>query len=160
MNKLRLGLSTCGFLGLIPVAPGTFGTLGGVAIAWGLARTDYFLLWVLLAAGAIYLLGRSLGSWAEEYAGAKDPGFFVLDEVVGYLVTVAWIGGLSLLALLLAFCTFRFFDVVKPPPVRNIERVGGGDGIMLDDVAAGVYGLVLVMAPARLLIDAPWSVGG
>lgn len=160
MNKLRLGLSTCGFLGLIPVAPGTFGTLGGVAIAWGLARTDYFLLWVLLAAGAIYLLGRSLGSWAEEYAGAKDPGFFVLDEVVGYLVTVAWIGGPSPLALLLAFCAFRFFDVVKPPPVRNIERVGGGDGIMLDDVAAGVYGLVLVMAPARLLIDAPWSVGG
>ncbi len=160
MNKLRLGLSTCGFLGLIPVAPGTFGTLGGVAIAWALARTEYFLLWVLLAAGAIYLLGRSLGSWAEEYAGGKDPGFFVLDEVVGYLVTVAWIGGPSPLALLLAFCAFRFFDVVKPPPVRNIERVGGGDGIMLDDVAAGVYGLVLVMAPARLLIDAPWSVGG
>jgi len=160
VNKLRLGLSTCGFLGLIPVAPGTFGTLGGVAIAWALARTEYFLLWVLLAAGAIYLLGRSLGSWAEEYAGGKDPGFFVLDEVVGYLVTVAWIGGPSPLALLLAFCAFRFFDVVKPPPVRNIERVGGGDGIMLDDVAAGVYGLVLVMAPARLLIDAPWSVGG
>lgn len=160
MNRLRLALSTCGFLGLSPVAPGTFGTLGGVLIAWALSRTEHFLLWVLLAAGATYLLGRSLGSWAEEYAEREDPGFFVLDEVVGYLITVAWIGGPSPLALLLAFCAFRFFDVLKPPPVRNLERIGGGDGIMLDDVAAGVYGLVLVMAPARLLIDAPWSVGG
>jgi len=160
VNRLRLALVTCGFLGLSPVAPGTFGTLGGVLIAWALAGTEHFLLWVLLAAGGVYLLGRSLGSWAEEYAGREDPGFFVLDEVVGYLITVAWVGGPSPLALLLAFCAFRFFDVLKPPPVRNVERIGGGDGIMLDDVAAGVYGLVLVMAPARLLIDAPWRVGG
>jgi phosphatidylglycerophosphatase A len=160
LKTLRLALSTCGFLGLIPIAPGTFGTLGGVLIAWALSGADHFLLWVLLAAVALYLLGRSLGDWAEEYAGGKDPGFFVLDEVVGYLITVAWIGGPSPLALFVAFCAFRFFDIVKPPPVRNIERLGGGDGIMLDDVAAGVYGLVLVMVPARLLIDVPWTVGG
>jgi phosphatidylglycerophosphatase A len=159
VNVLRLGLVTCGFLGSIPFAPGTFGTLGGVAIAWALAGTEFFLLWVLLAAAAIYLLGRSLGSWAEEYAGGKDPGFFVLDEVVGYLVCVAWIRGPSPLALLLAFCAFRFFDILKPPPVSRLERIGGGDGIMLDDVAAGVLGLILVMVPARLLIEAPWSVG-
>ena len=154
---MRLGLATCGFLGMMPFAPGTFGTLGGVAIAWALAGTHWFSLWVLLAAIAVYVLGRSLGDWAEQHAGRKDPGWFVLDEVVGYLVTVAWMEGPSPLALLTAFCAFRFFDIAKPPPVRRFERIGGGDGIMLDDVVAGLYGFLLVMLPLRLLVDAPWS---
>ena len=98
-----------------------------------------------------------LGEWAEAYAGGKDPQFFVLDEVAGYLLTIWWFEGPSLLALFTAFCAFRFFDIVKPPPVRNVERVGGGAGIVLDDLVAGVYGLVVVMVPARLLIDAPWG---
>jgi phosphatidylglycerophosphatase A len=157
MDRFKLALATCGFLGLIPVAPGTFGTLGGVVIAWALAGTEWFLLWVLLAALSVYLLGRSLGAWAERYAGKKDPGWFVLDEVVGYLIVVAWVQGPSLLALLTAFCAFRFFDIAKPPPVRRFERIGGGDGIMLDDVVAGIYGLALVMLPLRLLVDAPWT---
>ncbi len=160
MTRLRLWLATCGFLGLIPVAPGTFGTLGGVAIAWALADTELFGLWALLAAAVLYLLGRSLGDWAERHAGKKDPGWFVLDEVVGYLVTVAWLEGPTALTLLTAFCAFRFFDITKPPPVRRFERIGGGDGIMLDDVVAGLYGWLLVMLPLRLFVDAPWSVGG
>lgn len=160
MNHLRLGLATCGFLGLAPVAPGTFGTLGGVLIAWLLAGTSAFGLWALLAAAGVYLLGRSLGEWAERHSGRKDPGWFVLDEVAGYLVTVAWFEGPSPLALLTAFCAFRFFDITKPPPVRRVERIGGGDGIMLDDIVAGLYGFLLVMLPLRLLVDAPWGVGG
>jgi phosphatidylglycerophosphatase A len=160
VNRLRLGLATCGFLGLVPVAPGTFGTLGGVLIAWALAETTWFGLWVLLAAAGVYALGRSLGDWAERHAGRKDPGWFVLDEVVGYLITVAWVGGPSPLALLTAFCAFRFFDITKPPPVRRFERIGGGDGIMLDDVVAGLYGWLIVMLPLRLFVDAPWGVGG
>ena len=157
MNQLRLALATSLYLGLVPVAPGTFGTLGGVAIAWALAGTQQYLLWSLLAAALLYLVGRSLGAWAEERGGGKDPGWFVLDEVVGYLVTVAWIGGPSLLALLTAFCAFRFFDIVKPWPVKRFERVPGGDGIMLDDVVAGLWALLAVMLPLRLLVDAPWT---
>lgn len=160
MNTLKLFLVSSGFLGCSPVAPGTVGTLGGVLIAWALARTSPFLLWVLLAAAAVYLVGRALGPWAEAYAGKKDPGIFVLDEVVGYLITVAWLEGPSLLALVVAFFVFRFFDVFKPRLARRAEHIPGGDGILLDDVVAGVYGLVLVMLPARLLIDAPWTVGG
>lgn len=160
MNTLKLFLVSSGFLGCSPVAPGTVGTLGGVLIAWALAGTSPFLLWALLAAAIVYLVGRSLGPWAEAYAGEKDPGIFVLDEVVGYLITVAWIEGPSLLALVVAFFVFRFFDVLKPRLARRAEHIPGGDGILLDDVIAGVYGLVLVMLPARLLIDAPWTVGG
>ena len=93
----------------------------------------------------------------ERYAGKKDPGIFVLDEVVGYLITVAWIAGPSPLTLVVGFFVFRFFDVFKPRLARRLERIPGGDGILLDDVVAGLYGLVLVMLPARLLIDAPWN---
>jgi len=95
-----------------------------------------------------------LGDWAEEYAGKKDPGIFVVDEVIGYLVTVLWMQGPSLLALTVAFFVFRFFDIFKPPPARRMERLGGGDGILLDDVIAGCYGLV-VMALGRWLFLSP-----
>lgn len=157
MNRLKYALATCGFLGASPVAPGTFGTLGGVAIAWLLSGTEQFQLWILVAAAIVTFVGIALGEWAEVYAEGKDPQFFVLDEVAGYLLTIWWFEGPSLLTLFVAFCAFRFFDIVKPPPIRKVERVGGGAGIVLDDLVAGVYGLVLVMVPARLLIDAPWN---
>ena len=160
MNRLRLFAVSCGFLGCSPFAPGTVGTLGGVAIAWALSGTSGYLYWSLAACAALYLLGRALGPWSERYTGKKDPGVFVLDEVIGYLITVAWFRGPSPAALFLAFFVFRFFDIVKPPPARRLERLGGGDGILLDDVVAGLYGLVLVMLPARLWIDLPWTVGG
>ena len=160
---LRLAIVSCGFLGCSPVAPGTFGTLGGVAIAWALAGTDWFLLWTLRGRGRALpmIVGRSLGDpGRSSYAGKKDPGIFVLDEVVGYLVTVAWLEGPSYLTLAVAFFVFRFFDVFKPKLARRMESIPGGDGILLDDVVAGVYGLVLVMIPARLLLDdLPWTVG-
>ena len=160
MNRLKLGLVSCAFLGCAPVAPGTFGTLGGVVIAWALSRTELYLLWSLLVSALLYLVGRALGPWSERYAGRKDPGIFVLDEVIGYLITVAWIRGPSLLALAVAFLVFRVFDVWKPGLARRMERIPGGDGILLDDVVAGVYGLVFVMLPARLLLDYPWTVTG
>jgi phosphatidylglycerophosphatase A len=159
VKLLKLFLVSAGFLGCSPVAPGTFGTLAGVLIAWALSGQPNYLLWTLAAAAVCYAVGRALGPWAEAYAGKKDPGIFVLDEVVGYLITVAWLAGPSLLALAVAFFVFRFFDVVKPGLARRAERIPGGDGILLDDVVAGVYGLVLVMLPARLLLDVPWTVG-
>lgn len=159
MNWLKLGIVSCCYLGCSPFAPGTVGTLGGVAIACALRNQEHYLAWSLAAAALLYLLGRSLGTWAEQYAGRKDPGIFVLDEVVGYLVTVAWIGGPSYLSLAVAFFVFRFFDVFKPKLARKMEHIPGGDGILLDDVVAGLYGLA-VMALARVLIPLPWSIGG
>ena len=96
--------------------------------------------------------------WAEAHAG-KDPGFYVIDEVIGYLITVAWVGGPSPLALVVAFVIFRFFDILKPPPVRWFERIPGGDGILLDDVVAGIYGLgVMAILRLTLLEPAAWLV--
>jgi phosphatidylglycerophosphatase A len=158
VNALRLGIVSCGYLGCSPFAPGTVGTLGGVALAWALGFTQPFLLWLLVACALIYVIGRSLGDWAEAHAGKKDPGFFVLDEVLGYLVTVAWIAPPTPLTLVVGFCVFRYFDIFKPKPARRLEALGGGDGILLDDVVAGIYAWVVLTA-ARLLSGDPslWS---
>lgn len=159
MNRLRLAVVSFGFLGCSPFAPGTAGTLGGVLLAFLLRNTPAYPLWTLAICALIYLVGRSLGRWAEIYAGRKDPGIFVLDEVIGYLITVAWSRGPSLLALAVGFFAFRFFDVFKPPPARTLEHIPGGDGILLDDVVAGIYAFA-VMALARLLIPADWVAAG
>lgn len=153
MNRLAYALSTCFWLGAAPVAPGTFGTLGGVAIAFGLAFTSHYLLGVCVAVGALYVVGRKLGDWAEKNAAGKDPGFFVLDEVIGYLITVAWVAPPSLLTLVVGFVLFRFFDVLKPPPVRWFERFRGGDGIILDDIAAGIYGFFVLWLLRVLVLE-------
>jgi len=160
MDRLKLFLVSSGFLGCSPWAPGTVGTLGGVLLAWALSGTGNYLVWTLVACAVVYAVGRSLGDWSERYAGQKDPGIFVLDEVLGYLVTVAWTTGPSYLTLVVGFFVFRFFDIFKPGPARRMERIPGGDGILLDDLVAGLFGLVLVMLPARLLLDLPWTVGG
>lgn len=142
----------------MPVAPGTFGTLGGVAIAWAFASSASYLYWVLGACVLLYVVGRSLGDWAEKHARGKDPQFFVIDEVIGYLITVLWTTGPSLVTLIVGFCVFRFFDITKPSLVRKAESLPGGDGILMDDVVAGLYGLV-VMALARSLLgdDSLWA---
>ena len=158
-DKLKLALVSFGFLGCSPFAPGTFGTLGGVLIAWLLKDTAWFPLWVALACLALYAATLPLGPWSERYAGKKDPGIFVVDEVIGYLITIAWMKGPSLVALAVAFFVFRFFDILKPWPCRRMEKIGGGHGILLDDVLAGVWGLLVIMLPARLLLDSlMWTV--
>ena len=158
MNRLKLGIISFGYLGCSPVAPGTVGTLGGVLLAWLLAPTENYLLWVLLACAATYLVGRMLAPWAERESG-KDPQTFVLDEVLGYLITVAWVRGPSLVTLVVGFALFRLFDVLKPGPVRRMERFPGGDGILLDDLVAGLLALAVLTA-ARFLVGDPsmWEV--
>ena len=156
MNKLRLAIVSCFFLGCSPFAPGTVGTLGGVAIAWALAGTAWFPVWVILTCVVLYAIGRPLGDWTEQYAGKKDPGIYVLDEVIGYLVTVLWIEGPSLMTMVVAFFVFRFFDVLKPPLARRAESLPGGDGILLDDVVAGLHGLVLMILARLVLPELGW----
>jgi phosphatidylglycerophosphatase A len=157
LNKLRLFIVSCGFLGCSPFAPGTVGTLGGVAIAWALMGTGtWFPVWALLISVVLYAIGRPLGDWAEQYAGKKDPGIYVLDEVIGYLVTILWIDAPSLMTLVVAFFVFRFFDVLKPPLARRAESLPGGDGILLDDVVAGLHGLVLMIVARLVLPDLGW----
>jgi phosphatidylglycerophosphatase A len=156
LDRVKLGIVSCLYLGCSPVAPGTVGTLGGVAIAWAIAPSAAFLWLALAIAVALYVVGRSLGEWVERYAKEKDPGIFVLDEVIGFLITVCWTRGPSWLALLCGFLVFRVFDIAKPWPARRMERLGGGDGILLDDVVSGVWGLGAMIALRALFPDQIW----
>ncbi len=130
--------------GWSPKAPGTVGTLVGVALYWFLADlslTAYLLATLLLAGIGIWICGRT-----SRLIGVDDHPGIVFDEIVGYLVTMIaapkgwqWV--------VLGFVLFRIFDIAKPWPVRLADRrVHGGFGIMLDDVLAGIYALACLHA--------------
>ena len=144
MDRLTKVLVSFFGLGYAPIASGTWGTAGAVLVAWLLPAGD---LWPVTA-GIVFalacLITAVLGGRAEGLAGKKDPGIVVTDEVAGYFVTIAWIGKPEIGYLLAGFFVFRVFDVWKPWPVRRLEAIGGGTGILLDDLAAGVYGLILL----------------
>jgi phosphatidylglycerophosphatase A len=140
--------TSCG-AGFAPVAPGTFGTLTAVPLAWALARLPG---WVFPTAT---VLVTALGTWAASRfcaaSGRHDDQRVVVDEVAGYLVTLLLVPRTPL-HLALAFGLFRLFDIWKPPPVRAIDRhVGGGFGVMADDLAAGAYGALVLFGLARLV---------
>jgi phosphatidylglycerophosphatase A len=133
----------CG-IGLLPVAPGSWGSLAALPCAW--AISVFAGRAALVAAGILAFL---LGCWAAaklaEASGRDDPGFIVVDEVAAqWLVLVA--APLDWRAYATAFVLFRVFDIAKPWPARLIERrVAGGLGIMLDDVAAAFYAVILML---------------
>jgi phosphatidylglycerophosphatase A len=100
------------------------------------------------------VLLAGVGIWsaseAERHFGRTDPGYIVIDEVVGMLVTLAFLP-VNATGILVAFLLFRVFDVVKPWPARRFERLHGGLGVMLDDVMAGVYAHLVMWGIVRLL---------
>lgn len=139
-----------GGLGLIPYAPGTFGTLLALPIFWFagalLAPAAYF---AVLA--ALFLLGV----WACEVAGralrSPDHGGMVWDETIAFLLVLFFTPGEGYWQAF-AFLIFRFFDILKPPPIRYYERrFKGGWGVMVDDVMAAFYTLI-VLALARAVV--------
>lgn len=155
-DRLLAAWVTCGGLGYAPVASGTFGTLGGVALAAliGYAAPARYLPLLLGAAALVAVGGALAGSWAERRYGGKDPGEFVLDEVAGFGLAAAWTTWPGWAHLGLAFFWFRVCDVLKPFPARRLERLGGGWGIVLDDLAAGVWALGLTLGTRALFGDA------
>jgi phosphatidylglycerophosphatase A len=136
-------------LGAAPFAPGTFGTLLGIPVYLLLA--DLPLAGYLVAVAVLFLVGIAACHVTARALGVHDHPAIVIDEVVGFLITMmlAPPGGWWLAA---GFALFRLFDIWKPWPIRWIDRrVHGGVGIMLDDVLAGVYALLMLQLVARLL---------
>ena len=137
MTRLALAFATFGYIGFFPVAPGTAGSLAGL----GLFAAIRWLSWPgVEAATIVAVLG--IGIWAsgvaERALHQKDPGPIVIDEVLGMLVTLAFLP-LSWTGIAVGFVLFRFFDVVKPYPAARMESLRGGAGVMLDDAVAGIY---------------------
>lgn len=165
----RRWLVTCGGAGMSPVAPGTAGSIATTALLYGiyllLARgadsADPVLWHITLLAGLLATCGLSvwLGPWAGRYYGRKDPSPFVLDEVAGICVAMLFqpmLGGAGQVwVMLAAMLAFRLFDIWKPPPARQLERLPDGWGILLDDLAAGVYANLLCQVILRGIMRWP-----
>lgn len=133
--------------GYSPVAPGTAGSLAALAIAWLLVqyagwRPLWFLAPVLvLTAPAMWASGVTARECQQ-----KDPGLVVVDEVLGQWLALAGAVHLNLKSWIAAFVLFRLFDIWKPAPVRQFERLPGGTGIVADDLMAGVYAALVLLA--------------
>src|SRR5579862_6260869 len=142
-------IATAGGAGFFPIAPGTAGSAVGVLIVFVLARIapQRFESIALIAAVALVLF--AIGVWAateaEKYFGKTDPGQVVIDEVVGQMITLLARPHGDWKWLLGGFLLFRLFDIVKPVPARQAERIPRGWGIMVDDVVAGLYGLLVLL---------------
>ncbi len=130
------------YVGYVPYAQGTVGSLWGPVLY--LIVPEGCLKWLWYGLPALFFLGVWSSGASEAYWG-HDPGRVVIDEIVGMLATLAFLLP-SKKALLAGFLLFRLFDIVKPFPIRAIEKLPGGWGIMMDDVMAGVYALVVLRA--------------
>ncbi len=137
MNSLVKVLATWFGSGLSPVAPGTFGTAAAIPLYLLLARLPlpwYLAFLVIFSVAACWVADR-----AETIYERHDPGLIVIDEVAGFILTMAGVA-FGWKEILAGFLLFRFFDVVKPFPARTIDRrMKNGCGVVLDDLAAGVY---------------------
>lgn len=142
LNKLGLQIAILFGVGKIPKAPGTVATLATIPI-WilmhSLGPVVYMVITFLLV---------PVGVWAanlyESHSQQHDSKEIVIDEVVGFLITMTWLP-LTWQSALLGFVVFRFFDILKPPPIRQLDqKIKGGFGVMVDDIAAGIIGSIIM----------------
>jgi len=149
VTRLAVFLATVAYCGYFPIAPGTVGSAAGLVI--------YLLVWwtrsPIVEVGliaAVFAAGVWAATEAERFFGGIDPGPVVIDEVLGMLVTLAFmpVGPATALA---GFVLFRIFDVIKPYPANRLERLHGGFGVMADDAMAAVYANLALRAVVYLL---------
>ena len=144
MRRLALFISTFGYVGYAPLAPGTFGSAAGLAVFYAVRSTGS----IAVELSAI-IVGFALGIWsgtvAEHHFGGVDPGPIVLDEVVGMLITLCLLP-VNGLGAFVGFLAFRVLDVMKPFPSARFEKLPGGLGVMADDGMAAIYANLVMRA--------------
>jgi phosphatidylglycerophosphatase A len=142
-------IATGCYSGYLPKAPGTWGSLVGLLIFFLLHTLDVSTYLIVLA--GLFLVGTFAAGEAEKIMDHKDPGLVVIDEIVGMLITMVAVPATPL-TMVLGFILFRIFDIFKPFPVNFFDqRFHGGLGIMLDDVIAGLYSLVILQVLLRFV---------
>jgi phosphatidylglycerophosphatase A len=136
-ERAVLFVATGFFIGTVPFAPGTFGTLIGLPVCLLLSRLNFLQSVICILVFIPFAI--KIASAAEKILKQKDPGQIVIDEIAGLMVTFAGLP-FDLKTVLAGFIIFRVLDILKPFPIRNLEkRVAGGSGVVLDDLLAGVY---------------------
>jgi len=130
------------YTGYCPFAPGTAGTLVGIGFFWCFSQFPFLLY--LITVLAFIFLSAWIAEGAEEIFHEKDSPRIVIDEIAGFLITMVFIPW-SWFHVGAGFLLFRFFDILKPFPIRFIDKkLSGGWGIVLDDVAAGIYANIIL----------------
>ena len=150
MNRFFL-LFAAGFgVGYSPIAPGTLGTLITIPIYYFLSaiRSPIYEVTII----AFFFLSVWISEKAEIFFGKRDDSRIVIDEMMGFLITMLWVPKTAIF-IIIGFFLFRFFDIVKPPPIRFIERARGGFGVVLDDVVAGVYSNIILQIISYLTLS-------
>lgn len=141
-SRIAKFIASFGYVGFVPIIPGTFGSLAAFA---PYALLMYTKQWQIYLLGIVVVTG--VGIWAagrvEKDGRIIDPSYVVIDEVAGQLITLFLIP-VTWLNLLLGFLIFRALDIIKPFPAKQAEDLHGGFGIMMDDVLAGIYGNILL----------------
>ena len=150
MDRVAFAIATWGGVGYAPVASGTVASAVALVLLWLIPFTMPALAWTVAAVTAV---GLWAGGRVERVLGQKDPGIIVVDEIAGMGLAVLLLPR-TIPVLLVAFFLFRLFDVWKPFPARESQAFSGGLGVMIDDLIAGVYALILVMG-ARALFGVP-----
>jgi phosphatidylglycerophosphatase A len=143
-------IATGFYSGYLPKAPGTWGSLVGLLLFFLLHTLNLQIYLAVVA--AIFVIGTFAAGEAEKIMDRKDPGLVVIDEIVGILITMIAIPATPL-AMALGFILFRIFDIWKPFPIRLIDqRFHGGLGIMLDDIVAGIFSLIILQLIIRFIL--------
>jgi phosphatidylglycerophosphatase A len=150
VDRLAFALASAGGAGCSPVAPGTVGSFVTLVALWLIPFSQPALLATLIA---VTLLGIWSGGRVERALGTKDPGVIVIDEVAGMMLSVLILPR-TVAVLFVAFVLFRIFDIWKPFPARESQSLSGGLGVMLDDLIAGLYALLVLLA-SRALFELP-----
>jgi len=142
MKHFILILATGFGVGYAPIAPGTVGTLIAVPIYYFLSNISSPVYEITLV--GFFFLSVWISESAEIFFGKKDDRRIVIDEIMGFLITMVWVPKTAIL-IVIGFFLFRFFDILKPFPIRRLEKgLKGGYGVVLDDVMAGVYANIVL----------------
>lgn len=142
MKHFILILATGFGVGYSPIAPGTLGTLIAIPVYYFLSNISSPIYEITLV--GFFFLSVWISESAEIFFGKKDDQRIVIDEIMGFLVTMLWVPKTAIL-MVIGFFLFRFFDILKPFPIRRLEkRLKGGYGVVLDDVLAGVYANIVL----------------
>lgn len=146
-QSLLKHIATLGFIGYLPFAPGTWGTLAGlIFVIFANPSIPVHLAFII----AVAVIGVVASDTAEKIIGEADSGHIVIDEFAGYLVSVSFLPH-TYGYLIAGFLLFRIFDILKPFPIRTLERaLKGGAGIMADDILAGIFTNVILQVWTKI----------
>ncbi len=157
MKHFILLLATGFGVGYSPIAPGTLGTLVAVLIYYFLSEIPSPLYEITLI--GFFFLSVWISENAEMFFGKKDDQRITIDEITGFLVTMLWVPE-TIRFIMIGFLLFRFFDILKPFPIRRFEKVfKGGFGVVLDDVVAGVYANIVLQIICYFITLSPGGRG-